>query len=166
MADTIGYVTLDQANEYIATHYISTDSLRTTWEGLSSADKSALLLKSFDTIELLPFAGRKLVPGQANAFPRFPDQEVPRSIVAAQIEEALSSADTAASEEAAHYGRLWQFGVQSYSIGNLSEHISEGAWSSGNLSTASSGLVSIVATRLLKPFLMGSYRVTGKRCRK
>lgn len=164
MANTIGYVTLEQANEYVATHYIFTDSLRTAWEELNSTDKSALLLRSFDTIELLPFAGRKLVPGQANAFPRFPDQEVPQAIMAAQIEEALSSADAAASEEAAHYGRLWQFGVQSYSIGNLSEHISEGAWSSGNLSAAASGLVSVVATRLLKPFLMGSYRVTGARC--
>lgn len=164
MADTIGYVTLDQADEYIATHYISTDSLRTAWEGLSSDDKKALLLKSFDTIEILPFAGRKLVAGQEYAFPRYPDTEVPKAIKAAQIEDALSSADSAASEEAAHYGRLWQFGVQSYSIGNLSEHISEGAWSTGNTSAAASGLVSAVASRLLKPYLMGSYRVACRRC--
>ena len=165
MADTIGYVTLAQANEYIATHYTSTDSLRVTWESLSNADKSSLLLKSFDTIEILPFAGRKLVAGQSNAFPRYPDQEVPQAVLAAQIENALSASDAAASEEAAHYGRLWQFGVQSYSIGNLSEHISEGAWSTGNMSSAAaSGLISAVATRLLKPYLMGSYRVVGKRC--
>ena len=40
MPDMIGYVTLEQANEYIATHYISTDNLRVTWEGLNNADKS------------------------------------------------------------------------------------------------------------------------------
>lgn len=164
MSDTIGYVTVDQANEYVATHYISADSLRIAWESLMEADRAALLLQSFETIELLPFAGRKLSPEQPNAFPRFPSQTVPRAIMCAQIENALSSADTTTSEEAAHYGRLWQFGVQSYSIGNLSEHISEGAWSSGNVTSVASGLVSTVATRLLKPYLMGSYRITGKRC--
>lgn len=161
----VGYVTVEQADEYIATHYISTDKLRTTWESLSEEDKSALLLKSFETIELLPFAGRKAVPGQPNAFPRYPDTEVPNQILWAQIENALTSADTSASEEAEHYGRLWQFGVQSYSIGNLSEHISEGAWSSGTTNSVASGLVSTAATRLLKPYLIGSYRITGGRCR-
>ena len=165
MPDMIGYVTLEQANEYVATHYISTDNLRVTWEGLSSADKSALLLKSFETIELLPFAGRKTSLDQTTAFPRYPSETVPDPVCWAQIENALSASDTSASEEAEHYGRLWQFGVQSYSIGNLSEKISEGAWSSGSTTAVASGLVSTVATRLLKPYLYGSYRVTGGRCR-
>lgn len=160
----VGYVTLEQANEYIATHYISSDKLRITWESLSDADKSALLLKSFETIELLPFAGRKTVSGQPNAFPRYPSTEVPNQILWAQIENALVAADTSASEEAEHYGRLWQFGVQSYSIGNLSEHISEGAWSSGSTTAVASGLVSTVATRLLKPYLLGSYRIKRGKC--
>lgn len=161
----VGYVTVEQADEYITTHYVSSDSLRTSWEALSAEDKSALLLKSFETIELLPFAGRKAEIGQPNAFPRYPDTEVPTQIMWAQIENALTSADASASEEAAHYGRLWQFGVQSYSIGNLSEHISEGAWSSGSNNAAASGIVSVTATRLLKPYLIGSYRITGGRCR-
>lgn len=164
MPDTIGYVTLEQADEYIATHYISTDDLRLTWEDLDDEDKAALLLRSFETIELLPFAGRKTVKGQENAFPRYPDTEVPKQIKWAQIENALSISDTTASEEAEHYGRLWQFGVQSYSIGNLSEKISEGAWSSGSTTAAASGLVSTIATRLLKPYLLGSYRIAGGRC--
>lgn len=161
----VGYVTLEQANEYIATHYISTDKLRLAWEDLDDADKSALLLKSFETIELLPFAGRKTAAGQPNAFPRCPDTEVPKQIQWAQIENALVASDTASSEEAEHYGRLWQFGVQSYSIGNLSEHISEGAWSSGSTTAVASGLVSANATRLLKPYLLGSYRIAGGRCK-
>lgn len=156
----IGYVTLAEADAYIATHYISTDDLRTSWEALSDEDKAALLLRSFETIELLPFSGRKAGASQERAFPRYPSQEVPNAIKYAQIENALACADTSTTEEAAHYGRLWQFGVQSYSIGNLSEHISEGAWSTGNQATAASGVVSSVATRLLKPFLMGSYRIT------
>lgn len=161
----VGYVTLEQADEYIATHYISTDKLRLAWEDLDDEDKSALLLKSFETIELLPFAGRKTVAGQPNAFPRYPDTEVPNQIQWAQIENALVASDTASSEEAEHYGRLWQFGVQSYSIGNLSEHISEGAWSSGSTTAVASGLVSANATRLLKPYLLGSYRIVGGRCK-
>lgn len=161
----VGYVTVEQADEYIATHYVSSDSLRVSWEALSAEDKSALLLKSFETIELLPFAGRKAEVGQPNAFPRYPDMEVPNQIMWAQIENALTSADASASEEAAHYGRLWQFGVQSYSIGNLTEHISEGAWSSGSNNAVVSGIVSVPAARLLKPYLIGSYRITGGRCR-
>lgn len=165
MSDTIGYVTLEQADEYVATHYISSDKLRETWESLDYDDKAALLLKSFETIELLPFAGRKTSADQEKAFPRYPSQVVPSQICWAQIENALSASDATASEEAEHYGRLWQFGVQSYTIGNLSEKISEGAWSSGSTTAVTSGLVSTAATRLLKPFLNGSYRVTGGRCR-
>ena len=160
----IGYVTLAEADTYIATHYISTDSLRTSWEALSNADKVALLLRSFETIELLPFAGRKADASQEHAFPRYPSQEVPKDIKHAQIENAVASADTSTTEEAAHYGRLWQFGVQSYSIGNLSEHISEGAWSTGTTATASSGIISAVATRLLRPYLLGNCRIVGRRC--
>lgn len=165
MSDLIGYVTLDQANEYIATHYISEDKLRTTWEILSIEDREALLLKSFETIELLPFAGRKTEIDQPNAFPRYPSNTVPAPVQWAQIENALATSDTTASEEAEHYGRLWQFGVQSYTIGNLSEKISEGAWSTGSTTAVASGLVSTVATRLLKPYLNGSYRITRGRCR-
>ena len=165
MPNTIGYVTLEQANEYVVTHYISTDNLRVSWENLTNADKEALLLKSFETIELLPFAGRKTETDQPNAFPRYPETEVPKQVKWAQIENALASSDATSSEEAEHYGRLWQFGVQSYSIGNLSERISEGAWSSGTQNSVASGLVSTTATRLLKPYLIGSYRVTGGRCK-
>ena len=81
----------------------------------------------------------------------------------AQIENALSSADTSTAEEAAHYGRLWQFGVQSYSIGNLTEHISEGAWSGGSTNAAATGIISSVANRLLRPYLAGSYNIVGRR---
>lgn len=165
MSDAIGYVTLEQANEYIATHYISTDKLYESWDYLSDEDKSALLLRSFECIEVLPFTGRKSNPDQEKAFPRYPATTVPKQVQYAQIENALSMSDTSMSEEAEHYGRLWQFGVQAYSIGNLSERISEGAWSSGSSTAVSSGLVSNIATRLLRPFMYGSYDIVGGRCR-
>ena len=159
MSDTIGYVTLAEANEYIATHYLSTDPLRVEWNSLSDADKSALLLRSFETLELLPYAGRKAVVGQPNAFPRYPDQEVPNQIKWAQIENGVSLGDSSSTEEAEHYARLWQWGVQSYTIGNLSERISEGAWSSSGSTAAANGIVSTKAYRLLKPYLLGSFRI-------
>lgn len=165
MSDMIGYVTLEQANTYVATHYVSTDKLRLGWEQLSVEDKEVLLLRSFETIELLPFSGRKTDAGQLNAFPRWPSTEVPGAVQNAQIDNALSLSDASSAEEVEHYSRLWQFGVSSYSIGNLSEHISEGAWSSGSATSASSGIVSTTATRLLKPYLAGSYRITGGACR-
>ena len=97
MSDMIGYVTLEQANTYIGTHYISTDNLRLSWEALSDVDKTALLLKSFETIESLPFAGRKAQKDQTTAFPRWPDSVVPNQVCWAQIENALTSSDTSAS---------------------------------------------------------------------
>ena len=127
MAD-IGYVTLEYANEYVATHFLSTDDLRTGWEALSDEDKGVLLLKSFEAIETLVFTGHKSDPHQPNAFPRCPDKDVPEGVKAAQVENAVSLSDSSASEDAAFYERLWQFGVESYSIGNLSEKTSEGAW--------------------------------------
>ena len=88
--DLIGYVTLQEANEYVSTHYMSTDELRVGWEALSDEDRSALLTRSFQVLELLPFAGRKFDPKQANAFPRWPRQEVPAAIKWAQNEHALA----------------------------------------------------------------------------
>lgn len=165
MADElIGYVTLEQADEYVTTHFLSEDPVREAWEDLDEDDKSVLLLKSFETIETLPFTGRKTCPEQPNAFPRYPSDVVPKAVMAAQIENAVASSDSTTAEDAAHYGRLWQFGVQSYSIGNLTEHISEGAWSSGSTTSAATGIVSANASRLLKPFLSGSFSIKGGRC--
>ena len=39
----IGYVDVTYADEYVATHFLSTDDLRFAWEGLSAEDKEVLL---------------------------------------------------------------------------------------------------------------------------
>lgn len=153
---TLGYVTLKEANTYVKEHYLSTDSLRTQWEALSDEDKSALLRKSFQTMELLPFTGRKTVCGQPNMFPRWPDTEVPDAVKYAQIENAVSLGDSENEEDQRYYDKLWKYGVSSYSIGNLSERISEGSYGAGAQQT---GIVSTTATRLLEPYLRGSYRI-------
>ena len=153
----IGYVTLEEANEYIKTHYLSTDTLRIGWESLSDEDRTALLTKSFQALELLPFAGRKFESSQVNAFPRWPYKEVPAAIKWAQIENAVAKSDASNEEDAKFYERLWMYGVESYSIGNLSERSSTGSYSvSGAQAT---GVTSAIADRLLRPYLGGGYRM-------
>lgn len=153
----IGYVTLEEANDYVATHYLLTDDLRISWESLPDEDKIVLLTKSFQTIELLPFTGRKLNSDQSTVFPRWPQKEVPIAIKWAQIENALARSDASNEEDAKHYERLWTYGVESYSIGNLSERTSSGTYSLRG--AQSTGIVSALAERLLRPYLGGGYRM-------
>lgn len=156
----IGYVDVTYADEYVATHFLSTDDLRFAWEGLSDEDKEVLLQRSFESIEALPFSGHKSQPDQQTAFPRCPSTEVPNSVKAAQVENAIALSDDSTSEDAAFYEKLWQWGVESYSIGNLSERTSSGAWGRG--STTSYGIVSAKAARLLQPFMSGGYRIARR----
>ena len=155
--DLIGYVTLQEANEYVRTHYLSEDPLRLVWEDLLEEDQVVLLHKSFQVLELLPFAGRKFDTKQANAFPRWPQQEVPEAIKWAQIENALAKSDTSNAEDAKFYERLWMYGVESYSIGNLSERTSTGSYSVNG--AQATGVTSAIADRLLRPYLGGGYRM-------
>lgn len=156
----IGYVDLEYANEYVNLHFLSTDDIRFSWEGLPDEDKEVLLRKSFESIESLAFVGKKTCPVQPNAFPRYPATEVPEDIKAAQVENAVALSDSSTSEDAVFYERLWQFGVESYSIGNLSEKTSSGAWGRG--STTANGIVSAKASRLLQPYISGSFRIRGE----
>lgn len=156
---TIGYVTVTYADEYVDGHFLSTDTTRLSWEGLDNGDKEVLLRRSFEALECLPYAGRKATSDQATAFPRFPQTEVPPEIMAAQIENAIASLDSEESEDAAFYEKMWRYGVQSYSIGNLSESSGSGAW--GSSSPATAGIVSSKALRLLQPFVQGGFAIRG-----
>ena len=153
----IGYVTLQEANAYVATHYLSNDTLRSSWEGLTDEDRTVLLTKSFQAIELLPFTGRKLTRDQSTAFPRWPCKEVPEAIKWAQIENAVAKSDASNEEDTKYYERLWMYGVESYSIGNLSERTSSGSY--GVRGAQATGVTSAIADRLLRPYLGGGYRM-------
>lgn len=157
----IGYVDVAYADTYISEHFLSTDSLRVSWEALTDSDKEILLRRSFESLEALPYVGHKYALDQTTAFPRCPYPEVPNAVKAAQVENAVSLSDTSVAEDAAFYEKLWQFGVESYSIGNLSEHTGSGAWGRG--STTSYGIVSATAARLLQPYISGGYRIRGGR---
>lgn len=153
-----GYATVEQADIYVAEHYISTDPLRIAWNALSQEDKQVILNVSAEAIDSLPYPGRKLDPTQSNAFPRYPSQQVPAAIIAAQIENAISVSDSSSSEDAALYQRMWSFGIASYRIGNLSESVGN---ASGGASLSAqmlqNGIVSTKAQALLKPFIGGAY---------
>lgn len=155
--ELIGYVTLQEADDYVRTHFTSMDTLRQSWEELTNEDRVILLTKSFQNIELLPFPGKKACPGQPNAFPRWPCKEVPNAIKWAQIENAVAKSDTSNEEDVKYYERLWTYGVQSYSIGNLSESVSSGTY--GLHGAQATGIVSANAERLLAPYLGGGYRI-------
>lgn len=153
----IGYVTLEEANDYVSTHYLSSEYLRVGWETLSEEDRTVLLTKSFQALELLPFAGKKSKASQPNAFPRWPYKEVPVAVKWAQIENAIAKSDTSNEEDAKYYERLWMYGVESYSIGSLSERTSTGSYSV-KIAQAT-GITSAIADRLLRPYLGGGYRM-------
>lgn len=152
--DLIGYVTLAEANEYITTHYMSTEELRLGWEALADADRTVLLNRAFQSIELLPFRGRKLDATQQTAFPRWPVKEVPELVKYAQIEDALARSDSSLVADEMHYSRLRALGVSSYSVGSLSESLRE-----PDNATGATQLSSTIAKKLLQPYLSGGYRL-------
>lgn len=156
----VGYVTVAEATEYIQTRYASTDELRKAWEAMDEADQAVYLQKSFDAINLLPFRGRRYSEDQEAAFPRWPNAEVPVAVKYAQIENAITLTDTSAAEDAAFYEKMWQYGVESYRIGNLSESSSNGSWGrSGASSSATASINSTKAANFLAPYLRGGFSI-------
>ena len=151
------YVTIAEANDYIAAHYLSTDPLRASWDSLTDEYKQVLLTRSYDAIEMLPLRGRKASCGQQTAFPRWPDTTIPECVKSAQIENALELGNP--SEEAEEYRRMRQLGVTEYKIGNFSEKLGD-ASADTNL-MLSSGIVSFKAVQLLRPFLSGPFNIRG-----
>lgn len=119
------YVTVDEADTYISTHYVSSSAEQQRWSGLSVNDKTAYLLNALAHIERLPIKGRKAVYWQPLAFPRLLDIydiAVPVNVKAAQIELALWLSDTAKQAEQAKRQDLQRQGVVSFGIGDLSEN--------------------------------------------
>lgn len=155
----VGYVTVAEATEYVRTRYPATDELRKAWEALQPADQTVYLQRSFDIIELLPFRGRKTDKQQETAFPRYPSTEVPRAIKYAQIENALGLADETLISDTAFYEKLFRYGVESYSIGNLSESTSNGSWGHVGTESAERSLSTAQALAYVRPFLMGGFSV-------
>ena len=155
--EVFGYVTLEEANEYVTDHFVSSDTTRVAWESLSDADKMVLLRNSYRAIEMLAFRGRKTDKTQPSAFPRWPSTDVPSRIKHAQIANAIVLADESSQDDVAYYDRLRTFGVKSYHVGNLSETLNTPAESAST--AAYQGIYSQEAMRLLSPWLSGGFEI-------
>lgn len=70
--NTNSYVTLEEANEYVETHYLSSSPEYKAWfdENRPESDKIVALIASARALNNLRYKGRKVVPGQPLAFPR------------------------------------------------------------------------------------------------
>lgn len=152
----LGYVTVEEADKYIETHYLSTDEPRIYWQSLQQTDKEILLCRAAETINLLPFPGKKADSSQENAFPRYPSTETPKAIGNAQVEIAVSNGSSD-KEESSMYSKMKAWGIKSYTINDLSETIGEGGGQSNIL--MDNGVFSTTAQSILEPYLGGGYSV-------
>ena len=137
----LSYVSLAEANEYFSNR-LHVDA----WTEASDADKEKALAMATKAIDRQRLNGRKTNPSQPLAFPRYPDAEIPQNVKEACCEEALAILERGNSQRR----KLQQEGVQSFSIGNLSETFAAGA---------GRGMLSQEAKELLKPWLLGAVMI-------
>jgi len=145
MSITVGknsYIDIEGANEYFENRLHAE-----SWGQADDETKEKALRQATKTIDRQPLRGRKTNPEQELAFPRYPDTEVPEAVKEACCEEALALLERGNSQRR----RLQQEGVQSFSLGNMSETYAAGA---------GKGLLSQEAKELLRPWLLGSVFIT------
>lgn len=153
---TDSYVTVAEADNYIATHYTSTNPARLRWSSMRESDKSIVLVEACAEIEALQFQGRKSEIDQPMLFPRLPfqlygDTGAPDKIKFAQIELALWLSDDEKQSDISQRRDLQSQGVQSFSIGDLSENYTQGA------GEKPAPLLCPKVKSLLSPYLNGGY---------
>lgn len=150
------YVTLDEALEYIKDMHG-----QSTHESFSTNSNNEVLLRQgCALLESLQYAGRKVSTGQGLSFPRYsppvkPNVEVPKAIKQAQIEIALAFADSKTLKDHKFYEQLRAYGIQSYSMGSLSESFR----SSGAALSCATSLADIPSARARQ--LVQRYLVKG-----
>jgi len=145
MSITVGensYIDIAGANEYFSGRLHGE-----AWTGAAETDKEKALRQATKEIDRQPLTGRKTDTAQTLAFPRYPDTEVPEAVKEACCEVALSLFERGNSQRR----KLQQEGVQSFTLGNMSETYAPGA---------GKGLLSQEAKELLKPWLLGAVNIT------
>jgi hypothetical protein len=135
------YIDIDGADEYFAGRLHAE-----SWSGADSETKEKALKQATRQIDRQPLRGRKSDREQTLAFPRYPDTEIPKEVQEACCEEALALLERGNSQRR----KLQQEGVQSFSLGNMSEAYAPGA---------GKGLLSQEAKELLKPWLLGAVMI-------
>ncbi len=148
------YISLAEAETYISAYYQAGDATRQAWTALEDPEKEALLLQACETIDAQPIGGFKAETDQTLAFPRRPYQEAgetaaPEKVKRAQVEIALYSV-SAEKAGADRRQALQAQGVQSFSVGEISETYGKGPGQSNTEMPAK-------AARLLRPYLAGGF---------
>jgi len=131
------YCTIEYADEYFAGRLHAE-----SWGQADDETKEKALKQATRAIDRQPLRGRKTNPEQEPAFPRYPDTEIPKEVKEACCEEALALLERGNNQRR----KLQQEGVQSFSLGNMSETYAAGA---------GKGLLSQEAKELLQPWLLG-----------
>lgn len=118
--ENIGYVSLTETNDYVSSHFLSTDSLRESWDKLNESDKIVLLNQSLSDIESLNFVGCRYDSNQKLSFPRnFTKGIIPDDVKISQILGAISRL-----EEDTTYQSISK-GIKSESFGQVSYSYSD-----------------------------------------
>lgn len=127
-ADANSYVTQAEADAYFAARFGSA-----TWTALSGSDKETALRHATRNIDTNRLRGWKVTETQALEFPRYrpnwqdelgvvyPANEIPKAVKDACCEEALWVASHASTGGQSPRQQLQAEGVQSFSVGDLSE---------------------------------------------
>ena len=136
------YCTIEYADEYFKNRLHAE-----SWSGAASSIKEKALKQATRAIDRQRLKGNKTNPSQPLAFPRYPDTEIPEAVKEACCEEALALLERGNSQR----WKLQQEGVQSFSLGNMSETYAPGA---------GKGLLSQEAKELLRPWLLGGVLIT------
>ena len=135
------YCTIEYADEYFSGRLHAE-----SWGQAYEIAKEKALKQATKEIDRQPLKGRKTDITQTLAFPRYPDTEVPESIKEACCEVALALLERGNSQRR----KLQQEGVQSFTLGNMSETYAPGA---------GCGLLSQEAKELLRTWLMGAVNI-------
>ena len=135
------YCTIEYANEYFENRLHAE-----SWGQADESTKEKALKQATRAIDRQLLIGRKTNPEQELAFPRHPDTEIPAAVKEACCEEALALFERGNSQRR----KLQQEGVQSFTLGNMSEAFSTGA---------GKGLLSQEAEELLRPWLLGAVNI-------
>jgi len=135
------YIDIAGANEYFAGRLHAE-----RWGETSDADKEKALRQATKEIDRQLLKGRKATDTQELAFPRYPDTEIPEAVKEACCEIALALLERGNSQRR----KLQQEGVQSFTLGNMSETYAPGA---------GRGLLSQEAKELLRPWLLGGVNI-------
>jgi hypothetical protein len=135
------YIDIEEANEYFKNRLHAE-----SWGQADDETKEKALRQATKTIDRQPLRGRKTETGQALAFPRYPDTEIPEVVKEACCEEALALLERGNSQRR----KLQQEGVQSFTLGNMSETYAPGS---------GKGLLSQEAKELLRPWLLKAVNI-------